>query len=462
MLAISDSSGFGRRHFLRVGGLGLGGLSLSDLFSLQATADQSNVLRNKSVVFLFMHGGPSQIETFDPKMSAPDGIRSATGELLTRIPGVTFGSTFPQLAQRAHQFSIVRSFATGDGNHDIKPIVGKSSAGANLGSIYARVAGSNDPVSGLPLNTALFPRSVDPKAMPRVSQFGKFDSTGALGGAFAPFIPGADGQVQQDMKLAIPLQRLDDRRQLLGNLDRLKRTQDRQNRLGGIDRIRNQAFDVLLGGVAEAFDLSRESSETIARYDTGPLVRPDQISRKWNNYKRYIDNGQTLGKLMLLARRLCEEGCRFVTVTTNFVWDMHSDVNNAGMIEGMSYMAPPFDHAVSMFLDDVEARGLSDQILLVCCGEMGRTPKMNNRGGRDHWGRLSPLLLAGGGLNKGHVIGQSTTDAGEPRTEPVTNDHLVSTIMHTLFDIAELRLVRGIPNEVMRVATSAKPIDGLL
>ena len=93
---------------------------------------------------------------------------------------------------------------------------------------------------------------------------------------------------------------------------------------------------------------------------------------------------------------------------------------------------------------------------------MGRTPKMNNRGGRDHWGRLSPLLLAGGGLNKGHVIGQSTTDAGEPRTEPVTNDHLVSTIMHTLFDIAELRLVRGIPNEGMRVATSAKPIDGLL
>ena len=195
---------------------------------------------------------------------------------------------------------------------------------------------------------------------------------------------------------------------------------------------------------------------------TFPENRPDQISRKWNNYKRYIDNGQTLGKLMLLARRLCEEGCRFVTVTTNFVWDMHSDVNNAGMIEGMSYMAPPFDHAVSMFLDDVEARGLSDQILLVCCGEMGRTPKMNNRGGRDHWGRLSPLLLAGGGLNKGHVIGQSTTDAGEPRTEPVTNDHLVSTIMHTLFDIAELRLVRGIPNEVMRVATSAKPIDGLL
>ena len=96
--------------------------------------------------------------------------------------------------------------------------------------------------------------------MPRVSQFGKFDSTGALGGAFAPFIPGADGQVQQDMKLAIPLQRLDDRRQLLGNLDRLKRTQDRQNRLGGVDRIRNQAFDVLLGGVAEAFDLSREST----------------------------------------------------------------------------------------------------------------------------------------------------------------------------------------------------------
>ena len=112
--------------------------------------------------------------------------------------------------------------------------------------------------------------------------------------------------------------------------------------------------------------------------------------------------------MLSLARRLCERGCGFVTVTTNFVWDMHADVNNAGMEEGLRYLGLPFDHAISTFLDDVAERGLSDKILLVCCGEMGRTPRLNARGGRDHWGNLAPLLLAGGGLKMGQVIGQST------------------------------------------------------
>ena len=125
-----------------------------------------------------------------------------------------------------------------------------------------------------------------------------------------------------------------------------------------------------------------------------------------------MDNAKSLGKLLLLARRLCERGCGFVTVTTNFVWDMHSDVNNAPVGEGMGYMGRPFDHAVSAFLEDLEARGLSDKVLLVCCGEMGRTPKLNKAGGRDHWGGLAPLLLAGGGLKMGQVIGQSDRHAG--------------------------------------------------
>ena len=163
---------------------------------------------------------------------------------------------------------------------------------------------------------------------------------------------------------------------------------------------------------------------------------------------------RSLGKLLLLARRLCERGCGFVTVTTNFVWDMHADVNNAGVEEGMRYMAPPLDHAVSAFIEDVEARGLSDKILLVCCGEMGRTPRINANGGRDHWGNLAPLLLAGGGLKMGQVIGQSTRDAGEPLTEPVTIPNLVSTVLHTLFDVGELRLVPGVPREIVRAATA--------
>jgi hypothetical protein len=464
MLSVGDfSKPFGRREFLRIGGLGLGGLSLADLLRTDGLAAGGNPLTTgRSVVFLFMHGGPSQIETFDPKMEAPSEIRSATGELSTKLPGITFGGTMPQLAARADKFSIVRSFQTGDSRHDIKPIVGKDSFDANIGSIYSRIAGTNRTDNGMPTNVALFPKSVDDSTMTRISNFGKFESFGSFGSVYAPFIPGSDGDAQKNLKLNLPIDRLGDRRSLLTNLDDVKWALENAGRAGGIEKVREQAFSTILGGVADAFDLSKEDPATVARYDTAPLMRPSDISRHWKNYERYVDNGKALGKLMLMARRLCEAGTGFVTVTTNFVWDMHSDVNNAGVEEGMRYMGSPFDHAVSAFLDDVEARGLSDKILLVCCGEMGRTPRINARGGRDHWGNLSPLLLAGGGVNSGQVIGQSTRDAGEPLTTPMRNPNLIATIMHTLFDVAELRIAQGVPPEVARVAGEWQPIPGLL
>jgi len=408
-----------------------------------------------------MHGGPSQIETFDPKMDAPTEIRSSTGEVATKLPGITFGGTFPKLAGLADQFSIVRSFQAGNSNHDIKPVVGKDSFGANLGSLYSRIAGTNRADNGMPTNVALFPRAVDSTTMERVSQFGKFESVGSLGAAYTPFIPGAGGEAQENLKLSLPMDRLDDRRSLLSGLDQAKWAFEQSARLGSVTRVREQAFSTILGGVADAFDLAKEDPRTVERYDTAPLMRPDMIARHWNNYERYVDNGKALGKLLLLARRLCEAGCGFVTVTTNFVWDMHSDVNNAGVEEGMRYMGQPFDHAVSAFLEDVESRGLSDRILLVCCGEMGRTPRINSRGGRDHWGNLSPLMLAGGGLKRGEVIGQSTRDAAEPLTTPIQIPHLMATIMHTLFNVSELRIAQGVPTEIARAASEWDPIPGL-
>ncbi len=461
MLTLFDSNRrSGRRDFLRVGGLGLGGLSLPSLLSARAEA-ASQMVKDRSVIFLFMHGGPSQIETFDPKMTAPSEIRSVTGEVATTIPGVTYGGTFTKLAALAHRISIVRSYTTGDSRHDIKPIVHRETLDANMGSLYARVVGANNPSTGIPSNAALFPRAVDASTMPAINKFGKFAATGSLGSAFAPFTPGAGGELQEDMKLSIPMDRLDDRRILLRNLDQLKSSLDANGFLEGVDRIREQAFNTILGGVADAFDLSREDPKTIARYDTSQLVRPDQIDKKWNNYPRYVDNGKTLGKLLLLARRLCEAGCGFVTVTTNFVWDMHSDKNNAGVEEGMGYMGVPFDHAVSAFIEDVHQRGLSDKILLVASGEMGRTPKINKRAGRDHWGNLAPLLLSGGGLNMGHVIGQSTRNAGEPLTEPMTIKHLMATIMQSLFDVGQVRIKRGVPNNVASAIADGTPIPGL-
>ena len=460
MLTLGDTRRhLGRREFLRVGGLGLGGLSLANLLAVRSAAAQSGVpVTDKSVIFLFLHGGPSQIETFDPKLTAPSDIRSVTGEVPTRLAGVTFGGTFPKLARLADRLAVVRSFATGDANHDIKPIVGRDTLGANMGSLYSRIVGPNHARTGMPTNVALFPRAVDPQRQKETSAFGSFTSTGNLGPAYAPFVPGAGGDLQKDMRLSIPKNRLDDRRALLASLDRMKAALDAE--AGGLDPLREQAFSTIVSGVSEAFDLSKEDAKIIERYDTAPLVQPNQISRRWNNYNNYVDNAKTLGKLLLLARRLCERGCGFVTVTTNFVWDMHADVNNAGVSEGMDYMGVPLDHAVSVFLEDVRDRGLSDKILLVCCGEIGRTPRVNKNGGRDHWGNLAPLLLAGGGLKMGQVIGQSNRTAGEPQTEPITNKHLVSTVLHTLFDVGQLRLVRGVPTNLLRLAEH-DPIPGL-
>lgn len=463
MLTIGDvSPRFGRRDFLKVGTLGLGGLTLEHLLRSKAQgALKSPLTTGKSVVFLFLHGGPSQVETFDPKMEAPMGIRSATGELPTKLPGITFGGTLPKLAGLADKFSIVRSFRTGDGNHDIKPIVSKTTFGANFGSLYSRVVGSNNPVNGMPTNLMLFPQAVDPSTQPGTMAFGNFSNAGSFGNVYAPFVPGSGGEAQENLKLRLPMDRLDDRKLLLSGLDQVKWGFDRYGEQSPVDKVREQAFTTILGGVADAFDLTKEDPQTIARYDTAPLMRPENISRHWNNYKNYVDNGKSLGKLLLMARRLCERGAGVVTVTTNFVWDMHADVNNATVEEGMRYMGTPLDHAVSAFIEDCEARGLSNDILFVCCGEMGRTPRINARGGRDHWGGLSPLMVYGGGLKMGQVIGQSTRDAGEPRTEPIENHNLIGTIMHTLFHVGELRLSRSAPGEVTRVAADWTPIPGL-
>ena len=462
MLSFTDGSS-SRRDFLRVGALSLGGLRLPHLLAARAAAAQEGrPVRNKSAIFLFMHGGPTQIETFDPKMGAPSEIRSVSGEVRTTVPGLTFGGTFEKLARRAHRLAVVRSFMTGNGDHDLKPLMCAETLKANLGSLYARVAGANHPSTGIPRNVALYPSSVDASTRTTTQNFGKFEATGLLGAAYAPFVPGSGGDAQKDMTLAIPKDRLDDRRELLRRLDGLRRWADESGVLEGVDRFREQAYNVLLGRVAEAFDLSKEDPKLVERYDTSGLMRHDSISTKWKNHKNYLDHVKSLGKLLLLARRLCEAGAGFVTVTTNFVWDFHADQNNATVDEGLRYVGAPFDHAVSAFLDDVAERGLSDRILLVACGEMGRTPRINAKGGRDHWGKLAPLLLAGGGLKTGLVVGESSPDGSEPATEPVTIGNLVATVLHTLLDAGQVRLTAGLPDDLVRVVTQTDPIRELV
>jgi Protein of unknown function (DUF1501) len=463
MLTLCDPRrGLSRRAFLQVGALGLGGLCLPGVLRARTEGvGSAGLVKDRSVIFLFLHGGPSQIETFDPKMNAPEGIRSLTGEVATRIPGVTFGSTFPRLAGLADRLTIVRSYQAGDGIHDIKPVVHRDALGANLGSLYARVAGMNHPDTGMVRNAALFPRAVDPEARPAQTAFGNFLATGPLGAAYTPFDPGGGGPLLANMRLNVAADRLEDRRRLLAQLDALRREVDLSGTAEAMDRFQQQAFDTILHGVGTAFDLRREDQRVVDRYDTAPLVSPDAVSRR-NNRPYYLDNVRTLGKLLLLARRLCEAGCGFVTVTTNFVWDMHADGNNAPVAEAMPFVGGPLDHALSAFLEDVRARGLEEKILLVVTGEMGRTPRVNRNGGRDHWGNLTPLLLHGGGLRMGQVIGRSSRDAATPASEPLTRRHLLATILHTLLDPTQVRLRRDIPGDVARVITEGEPISGLV
>ncbi|MEK6239708.1 MAG: DUF1501 domain-containing protein [Planctomycetales bacterium] len=463
---VCDETPLSRRAVLTVGGLGFGGLSLANLLAANASAgaNQKPITTGKSVIFLLQHGGPTQFETFDPKMDVPDGIRTIGGVAQTSTPGVLFGSAMARLSQHAHRMAVVRSYATGSGGHSIRPLISSASRDANIGSLYSRLAGANNPANGMPTNITLFPNAVEPRDLGPDERFGKFTQTGDLGASSAPFSPGNGTTMQRNMTLSLPRKRFDDRRTLLASLDGLRRTLDQSGAVEGVDAYRRQAYDMILQGVADAFDLTKENSSVVARYDTSQYVHSTGYQDKTNARKGrewYQSNARTLGKLLLLARRLCEAGARFVTVATRFVWDMHADANNLEITRGMEAVGRPFDHAVSAFIEDCEDRGLSDDILLVSTGEMGRTPKINQKGGRDHWGRLTPLMLHGGGITRGQVIGQSTRDGGEPSADAVGSDHLIATIMRTLFDGAELRLRSGLPAELVRFAASGDPIPGL-
>jgi len=454
-----------RRQLLSIGSLGLGGLSLSSLLATRAAAGESgNPLSGKAVIFLFQQGGPSQFETFDPKTRAPSGIRTVTETIPTSVPGVHFGEHMARLAKLAHKFTVVRSFQTNNGGHNIQPIVGPDSLETNIGVHYARVAGATRPATGTPTNTVLYPAAVC-EDVPGPSARGNLSSTGPYGSGFAPFVPGKKGQLQENMQVNLPRERFfSDRRALLQQLDRLHNQLDTTADMEAVSKIREQAYRLLLGGgVVNALDLSQEDAETLAGYDTSRFAEKgqwDKVNRGKRGY--YTAQAKSIGKLLLLARRLCEAGCGFVTIHAGYagVWDMHADRNNLDMTDGMDAVGWSFDHAVASFIEDVEARGLQDKILLVCTGEMGRTPRINKRGGRDHWSKLAPLLLYGGGIPGGEVIGQSDRRGGEPASENFTPKHLISTILRTVFDYANLRITSGVPQQILNLSDHA-PITGV-
>lgn len=453
--------GVNRREFIRIGGLAFGGLSLAQLFALQAAAAPGkSILRGKSVVMLNLQGGPTHIETFDPKMSAPREYRAMFGETATSIPGVTFGHHMQGLAQRAHQLAVVRSYSHGIGSHKTASehvSSGGNLTNANMGSLFARIAGTTHPTTGIPNNVVIQPGAVGDRFKKLGAAIDRITSTGTLPDSYKPFDPSAGGEIVDNMRIRMPQQRFGDRQALLQRLDTLQRRLDQTGTVESATTFQQQAFDVIVGGIADAFDLSQEPPSVIDRYDTSRFDIPQRLYAK-KNKNLLKQSPTTLGRQMLMARRLVESGCGFVTVTSAG-WDMHG--NAFGVDDGMPLLGAAMDKAASAFLDDLDERGMLDDVLLVITGEFGRTPRINKKGGRDHWGNLCTLAFAGGGLPLGQIIGRSDRTASVPASDPVSSPAVLATIMHTLIDPAELRLETRFPPEIVKAITEHQPIAGL-
>ena len=444
-----------RRGFLQVGTLALGGLSLPGLLSARdSAAAAGNAVKDTSVVLLFLTGGPSQIETFDPKMTAPAEYRSVTGEAASNVPGVSLGGTFVKLVRLADKMAIVRSFThdTGDHTQAVEQVMrgGNPIHQAGMGGLAARLRGTSRRKTGLPTHVYLNSQEVDAQFDKERLRLLAAAGAGSLGGQYAPFPVGGDSQLNHDMQLCISRAQLDDRLALHKALDRLNRQLDSADAMAGMDEFQQQALELVLGKSRAAFDLSREKPRVLKRYDTSGY--PTGITK---------NRPSALGQQLLLARRLCEAGCGFVTIH-NPGWDMHGGDTQLNMADGMEQLGRPVDHAVSAFLEDVHERGLSSRILLIITGEFGRTPRVRDNGGRDHWPKLSTLAFAGGGLKMGQVIGRSTAKAEEPQRDPVTLDNLFATVMHVLFDVSALRRHAGLPRDIASLLERGRPVADLL
>lgn len=440
-----------RRDFLRIGALGLGGLTLPCLLQQQARASTTDAVRDRAVVLLFLAGGPSHIETFAPNMDAPAPRRSVIGEVPTRLPGVTFGSAFPKLAALADQLAVVRSFSPhniGDHEKAIHHVLRGGTGSRSLGAMHTRLRRERITPQGVPSFAELIENEQEAEYRQDMDRMRVGNAAGDLGAACAPFTVNGQGTLQQDMQLALPLERFEARRSLFRDLDRL---QARNEQMAATDEFHRLAVDVLLGGaVRKALDLSREDRRLVDRYDTS------RMTTGWLQRRP-----STLGQRMLLARRLVEAGCRFVTVGMAG-WDNHGNNNHPGVGDGTRMLGAQVDHAVSVFLEDVRQRGLSDKILLVMTGEFGRTPTMQGNGGRDHWPSLGSLVLAGGGLPMGQVIGRMSRQADVPASDPIRLENLVATLFHAMFDVGRLRLDSTLPTALVRLVESGRPIRELI
>lgn len=393
-----------RRNFIKVGLLAGTGLTLVDRLRAAAHADQPK--RSRSAILVYLAGGPSHFETFDPKPLAPAEIRGPFNAISTAVPGVQICETLPRLAKLADRYSLVRSVChknAGHGGGQRCVQTGYDSASSEnelphdypvLGSFVAKVRG---PISN---------------GLPTFIRCPNADDGGAayLGNAYDPMRVAANGRpVGVELKASIPIARLEDRRALRAQFDGLARRFDTPPVMEAMDDLEKNAFAMLTSPAAfEAFDINRETRAMRDRY-----------------------GDHSAGQSLLMARRFVEAGAGLVSVRIGS-WDHHGAAAGGTTQAGCNIECPRLDQALAALLADLSERGLSDDVLVWCWGEFGRTPRMSRDAGRDHWPQAQSVLLAGGGLQAGRVIGATNAKGEYPVERAVSPADVLATVYRQL------------------------------
>ena len=411
-----------RRSFVKAGLLGAAGLSLGQLLQSEARASaESQPTKQPSVIILWMRGGPSHIDMWDPKPDAPVEYRGEFGVMNTKVPGIMLSDMLPQCARIMDKWSIVRSLHHGDAGHssgDQICFTGYPS-GRNpdentfpsCGSIVARQLGHQSPQ--MPAYVMI------PRMLPGAGP-------GYLGVAYKPFETQADPAVPGPFRVpnfALPagvtVEQVGDRRQLLTSFDTIRRDLDGSGQINALDRYNQQAWDILTSNAArDAFDLDREPMHTRERYGFIPAFDPGAANRC---------GAPAWSQRMLLARRLVEAGVRLVTVDLRW-WDTHV----LGFDSLRRGFLPRFDQAYSALIEDLEQRGLMESTMVIAWGEFGRTPRVNNDAGRDHYPNVFSAALAGGPVKGGRVVGASDSRGAFPLASAKTPQDVLKTMYQHL------------------------------
>jgi hypothetical protein len=444
----SIRGGSSRRDWLRIGAIGLGGLTLPRLIRSRAAASEaSRPATAKSVIVLFNSGGGPQHESWDPKPEGPSAVRGDFGAIATRTPGLFVGELMPRIAQLTDRIAVIRSLVTGDNAHSSSgyqmltgmPHVPLNRENAPPGkpndwpSLNALVQALRPPRGGLPASIAL-PR--------RLANNGGQDpwpgtDAGILGRRHDPWLLVCD---PSDPKFTAPgcelppelsTGRVDRRLSLLDQVNRHLNGLEQTAAVNDYDRYQQQALNLIAGGAARtAFDLARE---------------PDSVRDRYGRTKQ--------GQSLLLARRLVEAGVSLVQVHWSSIdknkpnsggWDTHE--KHSESLKG--WLMPVLDQTYSALIEDLDERGLLDETLVCLVSEFGHTPKFNARAGRDHWGRVFSIALAGGGIRGGVVLGATDNQAAEPLTEPVRPADYLATVLACL----------GYPPETLVYDVENRPI----